>query len=146
MDSEPITEEDLDDLRETSDPSGNCMVCLNPCKSWSNDLFLYTCRCIYRVHPECFKEWRVLTKTNRVCLICRDEFDTFGYVQEDLDADVSGLIVDLVLPEAAIERAVNVCCCLEKIISLVVICFLFFCSILSLNILITVVRALNQDA
>jgi len=74
----PITEDDLNDIREEIDPSGNCMVCFNPCKSWSNDLFLYTCHCIYRVHPECFKEWRLRTATNRVCLICREEFDEFG--------------------------------------------------------------------
>jgi len=76
----PITEEDLDDLRETMDPSGTCLVCLGPCKAWSNDLFLYTCHCIYRIHPECFKMWRSTTGTDRVCLICREEFDTFGYI------------------------------------------------------------------
>jgi len=78
-----LTDEDLDDLREDSDPSGSCLVCLNPCKSWSNDLFLYTCHCIYRIHPECYKLWRLRTATDRVCLICREEFDTFGYVQEE---------------------------------------------------------------
>jgi len=77
---EPITDEDLDDLREAMDPSGACLVCLGPCKAWSNDLFLYTCHCTYRIHPECFKMWRLRTGTNRVCLICREEFDTFGFV------------------------------------------------------------------
>ena len=82
----PITEEDLDDLRETMDPSGTCLVCLGPCKAWSNDLFLYTCHCIYRIHPECFKMWRSATGTDRVCLICREEFDTFGYIVAEPEA------------------------------------------------------------
>jgi len=77
---EAITDEDLDDLRNAMDPSGTCLVCLNSCKAWSNDLFLYTCHCIYRIHPECFKMWRSTTGTDRVCLICREEFDTFGSV------------------------------------------------------------------
>jgi len=81
MDLEPITDEDLDDLRIT-DSSGDCLVCLNPCKSWSNELFLYTCHCIYRIHPTCYKEWRSNTRTNRVCIICNEEFDTFVYPEE----------------------------------------------------------------
>jgi len=82
----PITEEDLDDWK-ASDPSGTCLVCLMPCKAWSNDLFLYTCHCIYRVHPECFKMWRSTTGTDRVCLICREEFDTFGLVLEEPESE-----------------------------------------------------------
>jgi hypothetical protein len=82
MDLLPITEDDIDDIREGMDPSGHCLVCFNPCKSWSNDLFLYTCHCIYRIHPDCFKEWRRTTSTDRVCLICREEFDTFYYAPE----------------------------------------------------------------
>jgi hypothetical protein len=157
MDSEPITEEDLDDLREAIDPSGNCMVCFNPCKSWSNDLFLYTCTCIYRVHPECFKEWRVLTKTNRVCLICRDEFDTFGYVeeeeQEELVPDSSGLSLAAMVVarfhpgiDAEIDAAANQCCLIEKIIRFVIIASMFFCFILSINILLSFVRAFYYEA
>lgn len=84
---EAITDEDLDDLRETMDPSGTCLVCLGPCKAWSNDLFLYTCHCIYRIHPECFKMWRSSTGTDRVCLICREEFDTFGYIVEEQEPE-----------------------------------------------------------
>lgn len=152
MDSEPITEEDLDDLRETVDPSGNCMVCFSPCKSWSNDLFLYTCTCIYRVHPECFREWRIKTKTNRVCLICRDEFDTFGYVEEEEEqqtvVDPSGLnlaarVVAQFNPglDAEIDAAVNQCCCMEKIIRFIVIASMFFCFILTINILFSIARS-----
>ena len=150
MDSEPITEEDLDDLREAIDPSGNCMVCFNPCKSWSNDLFLYTCTCIYRVHPECFREWRVRAKTNRVCLICRDEFDTFGYVEEEEDVpivDPSGLglaamVVARFHPglDAEIDAAANQCCIIEKIIRFVIIAAMFFCFILTINILLSVAQ------
>jgi len=81
MDLEPITDEDLDDLRNT-DSSGDCLICLTPCKSWSNELFLYTCHCIYRIHPTCYKEWRSNTRTNRVCIICNEEFDTFIYQEE----------------------------------------------------------------
>jgi hypothetical protein len=154
MDLEPITEEDLDDLREAIDPSGNCMVCFNPCKSWSNDLFLYTCTCIYRVHPECFREWRVKTKTNRVCLICRDEFDTFGYVEEEEDVpivDPSGLglaarVVAQFNPglDAEIDTAANQCCIIEKIIRFIIIASMFFCFILTINILLTIARSLYQ--
>jgi hypothetical protein len=68
-------DEDLDDLRNAMDPSGTCLVCLNSCKAWSNDLFLYTCHCVYRIHPECFKMWRLRTGTNRVCLICQESLD-----------------------------------------------------------------------
>jgi hypothetical protein len=82
-----ITEEDLDDLREAMDPSGTCLVCLSPCKAWSNDLFLYTCHCVYRIHPECFKMWRSRTGTDRVCLICREEFDTFVAAESESEAE-----------------------------------------------------------
>ena len=82
MDLEPITDEDLDDLRIT-DSSGDCLVCLNPCKSWSNELFLYTCHCIYRIHPQCYRDWRINTRTNRVCIICKEEFDTFVYQEQE---------------------------------------------------------------
>lgn len=154
MDSEPITEEDLDDLREAIDLSGNCMVCFNSCKSWSNDLFLYTCTCIYRVHPECFREWRVKTKTNRICLICRDEFDTFGYVEEEEQqqqqqniVDSSGLVIARFHPgiEARLDEVVNTAingyCCMEKIIQGVIIIFMLFGFILAINILFTIARA-----
>jgi len=101
-----LTDEDLDDLREDSDPSGSCLVCLGPCKSWSNDLFLYTCHCIYRIHPECYKLWRLRTGTDRVCLICREEFDTFGYLQEEPP----------VLPVVVVQRQPNQSIsCREKI-------------------------------
>ena len=161
MDSEPITEEDLDDLRETIDPSGNCMVCFSPCKSWSNDLFLYTCTCIYRVHPECFREWRIKTKTNRICLICRDEFDTFGYVQEEEQqqqqqqqqpaaTDPSGLVVARFHPgiearlDEVVNTAINGCCCMEKIIQCVIIIFMLCGFIVALNILFTIARAFRH--
>ena len=156
MDSEPITEEDLDDLREAIDPSGNCMVCFSPCKSWSNDLFLYTCTCIYRVHPECFREWRVKTKTNRVCLICRDEFDTFGYVEEEGEQEQQQLVavVDPAAPqfhpgiEADAEEVMNTAitrwCCIEKIMRCVIVTFVFFCFIVALNILFTIARTFRH--
>jgi hypothetical protein len=86
MDVEPITEDDLDDLW-TTDSSGDCLVCLTPCKSWSNELFLYTCHCIYRIHPTCYKEWRSSTQTNRICIICKEEFDTFVYEEEESEQE-----------------------------------------------------------
>ena len=154
MESEPITEDDLDDLREWMDPSGNCLVCLNPCKSWSNDLFLYTCTCIYRVHPDCFKEWRIKTKTNRVCLICGDEFDTFGYaVEEEPEPDAAATatatvatIVNTVARfhpgiETEMEEAAGRICCIEKIYKCFVMAILFSCIIIIMNIFLSIANA-----
>jgi hypothetical protein len=52
-----------------------CLVCFQPCKELSVDLFLYACSCVYPVHDSCFKEWRRLSGSNRICMICRTEFD-----------------------------------------------------------------------
>jgi hypothetical protein len=57
-----------------SDPSdSNCLICISPCKELSTDLFLYNCECIYMIHKECFLDWRRVSKTNRICIICPEE-------------------------------------------------------------------------
>ena len=58
---------------DTSD--SDCLVCLQPCNERSVDLFLYTCSCVYPVHHACFKQWRAITKNDRICMICREELD-----------------------------------------------------------------------
>ena len=56
------------------DPSDmNCLICISPCKELSTDLFLYNCQCVYVVHKECFADWRHVSKTNRICIICHEE-------------------------------------------------------------------------
>ena len=57
-----------------------CLVCLQPCKELSVDLFLYYCSCVYPIHDTCFKQWRTISGSNRVCMICREELD---YNSED---------------------------------------------------------------
>jgi hypothetical protein len=57
-----------------------CLVCLQPCKELSVDLFLYYCSCVYPIHDTCFKQWRTISGSNRVCMICREELD---YISED---------------------------------------------------------------
>jgi hypothetical protein len=53
----------------------DCLVCIEPCTDLSKDLFLYSCICVYPIHPECFKDWRRRTNTDRVCLICQESLD-----------------------------------------------------------------------
>jgi len=60
---------------EKQEQDMDCLVCLEPCKELSVDLFLYTCSCVYPVHDACFKEWRGITKNDRVCMICREELE-----------------------------------------------------------------------
>jgi hypothetical protein len=61
----------MDSDKESSE--SNCLICISPCKELSTDLFLYNCSCIYTVHKECFVDWRRVSKTNRVCIICHEE-------------------------------------------------------------------------
>ena len=72
-----ITVEELDQEQEQEQEqqTKECLVCLQPCEELSVDLFLYTCSCIYPVHDVCFKQWRGITKNDRVCMICREELD-----------------------------------------------------------------------
>ena len=72
----PLTKEDIDILEEGRD----CMICLLPCNELSTDLFLHNCKCIYYVHAECFREWRRVTDTDRICIICREELP---YIPEE---------------------------------------------------------------
>jgi len=51
----------------------NCLICISPCKELSTDLFLYNCKCVYVIHKKCFVDWRRISKTNRVCIICHEE-------------------------------------------------------------------------
>ena len=48
------------------------MICIEPCHEVSKDLFLYSCKCVYPIHSQCFKDWRREANTNRVCLICQE--------------------------------------------------------------------------
>ena len=59
------------------DSSGDCLVCFNPCTTFSNELFLYNCNCVYRVHADCFKEWRRVADSDRICVICQETLHTF---------------------------------------------------------------------
>jgi len=87
-------------------------------------------------------------------LICRDEFDTFGYVEEEEQqqqqqniVDSSGLVIARFHPgiEARLDEVVNTAingyCCMEKIIQGVIIIFMLFGFILAINILFTIARA-----
>ena len=62
-----------------------CLVCLVPCDTKSNDLFLYNCTCIYPVHPDCFRNWRNISKTDMICMICRTEIETYNTHEDQLD-------------------------------------------------------------
>jgi hypothetical protein len=55
----------------------DCAICLVPTTERSKDLFLYNCQCIYAIHANCFREWRLRTETSRICLICREGLETF---------------------------------------------------------------------
>ena len=61
-----------------SDSSDNCLVCLNPCSALSNELFVYNCECVYRIHPVCFREWRRITNSDRICIICQESLEPFS--------------------------------------------------------------------
>jgi hypothetical protein len=61
-------EEPSTDISET-----NCLICISPCKELSTDLFLYNCECVYVIHKECFIDWRRVSKTDRICIICHEE-------------------------------------------------------------------------
>lgn len=86
-DSVPIQLEDIDELEELDSPLSaedideledgptDCLVCLLPCTTTSQDLFLYNCTCIYYIHTDCFRTWRERSHTNRICLICREELE-----------------------------------------------------------------------
>jgi hypothetical protein len=61
----------MDSVPDPSDT--NCLICISPCKELSTDLFLYNCQCVYVIHKECFTEWRHISRTNRICIICHEE-------------------------------------------------------------------------
>ena len=61
-----------------ADASGDCLVCLNPCTTFSYELFLYNCDCVYRVHPPCFRQWRLVADSDRICVICQEALDPFS--------------------------------------------------------------------
>lgn len=72
-----------DKERETDD----CMVCLQQTLEQSTQLFLYNCRCVYPIHASCFRDWRRMTETNRICLICREGLESFGDEERDEERD-----------------------------------------------------------
>ena len=68
---------------ERDDEKGeDCVVCLQQTREKSNQLFLYNCRCVYAIHASCFRDWRRMTETNRICLICREGLESFEDEQE----------------------------------------------------------------
>ena len=93
-------------------------------------------------------------------MICRDEFDTFGYVQEEEQEQEQDqeqqqqAVIDPVRAQFhpgieaglddVVNTAVNGCCCIEKIIRCVIITFMFFCFIVAMNILFTIARAFRH--
>jgi hypothetical protein len=56
----------------------DCLICLQPTNERSSDLFLYNCTCLYAVHANCFRDWRRLTETSRICLLCREGLMPMG--------------------------------------------------------------------
>ena len=58
---------------EEEEPS--CLICIMPCKEVSTDLFLYNCTCVYAIHKDCFIQWRRITQTDRICIICHEELE-----------------------------------------------------------------------
>ena len=75
-----MVEEEEEQEQEQQEQQTECLVCLQPCKELSVDLFLYYCACVYPIHDACFKQWRTISGSNRVCMICREELD---YNSED---------------------------------------------------------------
>jgi hypothetical protein len=46
-----------------------CLICYNSCTTERKDLIDYACSCKYRIHNDCYKEWK-LRGTSRLCIIC----------------------------------------------------------------------------
>jgi len=84
-----------------------CLVCFQPCKEMSVDLFLYSCKCIYPIHSECFKEWRSITGSSRVCLICREELDYANSDNEsesESESELQTVVAAIMVPRGIEER------------------------------------------
>jgi hypothetical protein len=71
---EPEIPDDVSD--DTS--KNECLICITECDTLSSDLFLYNCTCVYYVHKQCMINWRQISKTDRVCLICHITIDDFN--------------------------------------------------------------------
>jgi hypothetical protein len=74
-----------DEGREERNEEGkteDCVVCLQQTREKSSQLFLYNCRCVYAIHANCFRDWRRMTETNRICLICREGLESFDGDEE----------------------------------------------------------------
>ena len=72
----------MESLPDSSDT--NCLICISPCKELSTDLFLYNCKCVYVIHKKCFVDWRRISKTNRICIICHEQLLPIRRNQENI--------------------------------------------------------------
>jgi hypothetical protein len=134
----PIQQEDIDDFEESLN---DCLVCLQPCSTTSQDLFLYNCTCIYHIHNDCFRRWRETSQTNRICLICREEL-------EPVEDDVPLIQIVRRRPiyilrnpgmDARIDEDVRTCC--KKINDCFCNICLFFITMLLISVFFMVMRA-----
>jgi hypothetical protein len=95
----------------------DCLVCFQPCKEVSVDLFLYSCKCIYPIHTDCFKEWRSVTGSSRVCVICREELD-YADSDEEEEESAETTVATMIRNQRSIEErmeqiersCMNMCC------------------------------------
>ena len=137
----PITEEDIDILENEST---ECLVCLQPCSTTSQDLFLYNCTCIYYIHAECFRRWREITQTDRICLICREEIEP---VEDNVQLIQIIRRRPIFLPNEGIDARFdeNIQTCSKKINDcLRTICIFLTLTIIIATLLNIIVRSLLQ--
>lgn len=78
-----VSEQGIGEERNEEGKIDDCVVCLQQTREQSNQLFLYNCRCVYAIHASCFRDWRRMTETNRICLICREGLGSFQDEEED---------------------------------------------------------------
>jgi hypothetical protein len=72
-----VSGQGLPEERNEEGKTDDCVVCLQQTLEKSSQLFLYNCRCVYAIHASCFRDWRRMTETNRICLICREGLESF---------------------------------------------------------------------
>lgn len=129
-----------EDAVATHGEEGACLVCLVICDTKSNDLFLYNCTCIYPVHPECFRNWRNISKTDMICMICRKEIES--YDTQDQLADVQ-----VVRYEQRRARDIENNCavhCVKNILYIFIIFSLFSIVFLMTNVCLHAFRSFKQ--
>ena len=119
----------------------DCLVCFQPCKEVSVDLFLYSCKCIYPIHTDCFKEWRSVTGSSRVCIICREELDYADSEEEDDSESAESNVAAMIRNHRSIEErmeqiersCMNICC--EYITKIILLMFFGFIIVVVIDIL-----------